>query len=220
MLRICNEHLTRTSLRTPGHTLVVGHSRAVPTNTYRPSLLSYTDRPSQENDYSLSYKSQDGNIISLTRSVAKMRKHFDRNASRFRCDNSNDFLRNTLLKLFGQRATAIEPTTPHPPQENSVAERISRTIMTRVRAKLQTAKLPFAKYWACAVLNTVGKMNSITHRTINETPRSLCNKNAAPYSPYPAQTGTLTSTSIELSANMDTIQYSSVSKQSQNPAAY
>lgn len=67
--------------------------------------------------------------------------------SRVRCDNAAEYLPGDLRRWMANRGTPLDPTIPHSPQENSVAERLNRTIMSRVRATLASAKLPFDRFW-------------------------------------------------------------------------
>jgi len=85
---------------------------------------------------------------------------------------------------MGENAITISPTTPHTPQENAVAERISRTLISRVRATLHTAKLPFTKFWGYCILDTVSKTNSVIHDTIRDIPRRLWDQLRHEYSPH------------------------------------
>lgn len=104
---------------------------------------------------------------------------------RIRCDNANEYLTKTLATVFGQRAVALDPTTPHTPQENAVSERLNRTLVSRLRATLHAAHIPFSKYWSFCILHAIGKKNSIWQRTIQDIPRRLWERYGKPYSPYP-----------------------------------
>ena len=87
--------------------------------------------------------------------------------------------------MFGARAIHLDPTTPHMPEENAVAERLNRTIMARVRATLTVARLPLQNYWAYCVMDTITKTNATIHRKINDVPRRLWENNQHECSPFP-----------------------------------
>ena len=81
---------------------------------------------------------------------------------------------------------------PHSPQENSVAERLSRTLLSRITSTLATAQLPVDHYWSYCILDCITKGNSVIHDTIDDVPRRLWNNLASPYSPFKARTLDLT----------------------------
>lgn len=54
--------------------------------------------------------------------------------ARLNAGNANEFLIILLLKSTDNRAIHVDPTTPHTPQENSLAERVNITLISRVRA--------------------------------------------------------------------------------------
>src|SRR5882757_3172215 len=57
-----------------------------------------------------------------------------------RCDNAREYQAlSTLLRLSG---IILKPTTPYTPEQNSVTERLNRTLITKVRSMLVGAKLP------------------------------------------------------------------------------
>ena len=116
--------------------------------------------------------------------IPLMERHFDKPATRIRSDNASEYLTKALHRNFGARATHLDPTIPHSPEENSVAERINRTLISRVRATLETAQMPFEIYWATCLLDTAVKYNSTLHDTYDEVPRALWNELQTPYSPF------------------------------------
>lgn len=81
--------------------------------------------------------------------------HTNKRIARVRCDNANEFLTRQVLALDRHHGFDVDPTVPHTPQMNAVAERFNRTLMSRVRATLSSLQLPFAKYWSFCALNTV-----------------------------------------------------------------
>jgi len=78
-----------------------------------------------------------------------------------RMDNAPEFIK--LGKGFEQDGIRIELIVPYTPSQNGVAERLNRTLITKTRAMLTTARLP-AQFWgeaahaACYVKNlTLGE---------------------------------------------------------------
>ena len=57
--------------------------------------------------------------------------------------------------------------------------------MNRVQSTLHTAKLPFAKYWAFCLLNTVIRGNSLVHDTIGDIPRRIWERLRVGEIPFP-----------------------------------
>lgn len=51
-------------------------------------------------------------------------------------DNANELFTKAVLQFCAERGIAVHPTTAHTPQENSVAERVFRTVFGRVRSTL------------------------------------------------------------------------------------
>ena len=66
-----------------------------------------------------------------------------------RCDNAREFI--ALEPAMKQRGITIEYTTVYTPEQNGVAERLNRTIITMVRCMLHQAKLPDG-FWAYAAM--------------------------------------------------------------------
>ena len=67
-----------------------------------------------------------------------------------RCDNISEY--KSLATRYGRdHGINFEFTTPYTPEQNGVAERLNRSLITAARTMLSDAKLP-AKFWAEAVL--------------------------------------------------------------------
>lgn len=69
----------------------------------------------------------------------------------FTSDNAKEFYSKSLTAVYDQHHIVTNPTIPHTPQENSLAERINRTIMNTARATLLSSNLPL-ELWDYAVL--------------------------------------------------------------------
>lgn len=109
--------------------------------------------------------------------------HTGQRIARVRCDNANEYLTRQVLALSRRDGFAVDPTIPHTPQQNAVAERFNRTLIARVRATLSSMQLPFNKYWSFCALNTTEKLNLMRQSTIDAVPRDLWDKNRSPRSP-------------------------------------
>jgi hypothetical protein len=74
-----------------------------------------------------------------------------------RCDNAGEYLA-LAARLRQENGVVFEFTTPYTPEQNGVAERLNRTLTTKVRAMLAEAELPQwlwgeAAYAACYLHN-------------------------------------------------------------------
>lgn len=162
----------------PGHTLVTDIAGPLPKSGARYQyFLNIIELHSRMKIvYLLKTKTEAGEV--LTDTMNKVERHFGHPIARIRCDNANEYLTKTLVRIFGQRAVALDPTTPHTPEENAVSERLNRTIMARVRATLHAAHMSFAKYWPYFVLDTVSKANATLQQTIEDIPRRVWNRHS------------------------------------------
>ena len=120
----------------------------------------------------------------LLATMTQIERHTGRHIARVRSDNANEYLTKELLETARTRGTAFDPTVPHTPQQNSVSERLNRTLLERVRATLSSMQLPFDKYWALCTLNTVEKLNLLYQRTINDIPRRLWESTRSSDTPF------------------------------------
>jgi len=66
----------------------------------------------------------------------------------------------------------IRRTIPHSPQENSLSERINRTIMDTARATLNPSKLPH-HLWDYAVMAAVDTYNHTPHKSTGQLPVTI-----------------------------------------------
>ena len=77
-----------------------------------------------------------------------------------RCDNAGEYQK--LSKRLRRQGVIVEFTTPYTPEQNGVAERINRTLTTKVRAMLANAGLPI-RLWGEAA-NTACYLHNRTPR--------------------------------------------------------
>lgn len=90
-----------------------------------------------------------------------------------------------------QSGVSIDPTTPHKPQENTVAECSNKTVLGRILSTLHAAGLPFQRYLFWCALETVSKYNSKWQAPVNDFPRVLWNSQADALIPCPRVTPNL-----------------------------
>lgn len=84
---------------------------------------------------------------------------------------------------MAQNGTWADPTEPHTPQENCVAERSRCTIFGRVRATFYTLEMGFDQFWGWSALDTIVKHNSTWKKTTESIPRMDWEENNRPQSP-------------------------------------
>ena len=158
----------------------------------------------------------------LLATIAQIERHTGVPVTRVRSDNANEYLTKEVLETTRARGSTIDPTVPHTPQQNSIAERLNRTILERVRATLASMQMPFDKYWALCALNTIEKLNVTHQMTIDDIPRRLweaCRTDHSPF--YPRFTrALLTSGSSECLASTGTSPVYRISRRSPSPALY
>jgi transposase InsO family protein len=92
-------------------------------------------------------------------------------------DGGSEYTENTVKRFLEDRGIGHEITTPDMPQHNSVAERMNRTRLDKVRALLTDAGLP-ESYWYNTLSYTVYLHNiSPTHALDNTTPNEAWSGN-------------------------------------------
>jgi hypothetical protein len=91
---------------------------------------------------------------------------------RIRCDNAREY--QALARDLQQRnGVIVEFTTPYTPEQNGVAERLNRTLTTKIRAMLSDSGVPIelwgeAAYTACYLYNRTARDYSDKHATPEE----------------------------------------------------
>ena len=90
----------------------------------------------------------------------------------FRTDNAKEYVSTRITDIYKNHNVTHHLRTPHQPQENSIAERINRTIMESARALLSAAKLS-DQYWEDAARDTIFKYNLLHHDSINTSPYAM-----------------------------------------------
>jgi hypothetical protein len=91
---------------------------------------------------------------------------------RIRCDNAGEY--QALARDLRQRnGVVVEFTTPYTPEQNGVAERLNRTLTTKIRAMLSDSGMPIelwgeAAYTACYLHNRTARDYGDKHATPEE----------------------------------------------------
>lgn len=94
--------------------------------------------------------------------LAVLNTHGPRIPAIYRTDNAKEFLSTKAKALYSNYGIEHRTTTPHQPQENSLAERINQTLMQAARANLHHAQLP-ETYWEDAIRDAAYKYNMMYH---------------------------------------------------------
>lgn len=104
--------------------------------------------------------------------VAKSEVHFNLKIENLYCDNGREYLSNEFKLFCSEKGITFHLTVPYTPQQNSVAERMNRTITEMARALVIAAELP-KTFWGEAVLTAV--------YLINRSPTKALKTNKTPY---------------------------------------
>jgi len=87
-------------------------------------------------------------------------------------DNGREYFSKDLQTFYNQNHVTTHPTTPYTPQENSIAERVNRTLLETVRSMLHSSKLPH-HLWDYALRAATEHHNHAPHSAHGQTPISL-----------------------------------------------
>ena len=87
-------------------------------------------------------------------------------------DNAREYYSSDLKRLYAQLDISTHPSIPHTPQENSLAERINRTLLDATRASLLTSGLPHSLF-DYALLNATDAYNHTPHTAHGSLPAAL-----------------------------------------------
>lgn len=104
--------------------------------------------------------------------VAKCEAHFNMKIAHLYCDNGPEYLSNEFKSFCAQKGIQYHLTVPYTPQQNSISERMNRTIVEKARAMLHGAELG-KEFWGDAV--------STATYLINITPTTALSENKTPF---------------------------------------
>lgn len=139
-------HKRIATLPPPGHTLVTDIAGPFPkTAAAHQYFLTITELNTRMR-FAYLIRTRGETPKYLTGAITKIERHFAHPIARLTCDNANEFLTKTMLDTFRQRAIALGPTIPHTPEENAIAKRLNRTLVSQIRATLNVVRMLFDKY--------------------------------------------------------------------------
>ena len=101
--------------------------------------------------------------------AARVRAVTGRHPQVLKTDNALEFLSKATRNAVQTHGMTHSKTTPYPPQENGIAERINQTICSTARKNLEHSNLEDA-YWADACRDATYKYNLMTHSITNQIP--------------------------------------------------
>ena len=120
--------------------------------------------------YLLAYKSE---VFKMFQDyVGKSEAHFNLKIANLYCDNGREYLSNEFKEYCVLRGISYHLTVPHTPQQNSVAERMNRSITEKARSLVHGAELD-KSFWGEAVLTAT--------YLINRTPTKALKQNKTPF---------------------------------------
>lgn len=109
--------------------------------------------------------------------VAKSETHFNLKIAYLNCDNGGEYLSNEFKSFCVQKGIQYHLTVPYTPQQNSIAERMNRTLLEKARAMIHGAELS-KEFWGEAILTATHLLNMIPSKAISfdKTPYELWHK--------------------------------------------
>ena len=87
-------------------------------------------------------------------------------------DNAGEYYSRDMLQFYNAELINTHPTVPHTPQENSLAERINRSLLDTARTNLLTSRLPLS-LWDYAIYAATDTHNHSPHSATGQLPAAL-----------------------------------------------
>lgn len=100
--------------------------------------------------------------------AAKSENHFNSKIAYLYCDNGTEYLSNEMKAYCVEKGIQYHLTVPHTPQQNSIAERMNRTLLEKARSMIFGAKLN-KELWGEAVLTAAYLINMSPTKALLET---------------------------------------------------
>lgn len=125
-------------------------------------------------------------------------------------DNAREFVGKDITSECESLGIKLQPIVPHHPQENSINERVHRTIYEAARAALSHERMT-SKHWDAAVLDATYKYNNIPHSSTGNIPHhtwhhsSRAFRHFIPFGQYGTTVNGLVTT--KLSPRSEAVQY-------------
>lgn len=104
--------------------------------------------------------------------MAKSEAHFNLKIAYLYCDNENEYLSNDFKSFCVQKVIQYHLTVPYTPRQNSVAERMNRSLVEKARAMIHGADLG-KELWGEAILSATYLLNVTPTKAVPQTPYEL-----------------------------------------------
>ena len=88
-------------------------------------------------------------IPTVKRIITMLETQSGQKLRKVRTDRGGEYLNNELKDFYISKGIVHQTTASYTPEQNGKAERLNRTLMERVRAMLQDAKLPDNLFKEC-----------------------------------------------------------------------
>lgn len=127
-------------------------------------ILFTDDHTSYRHVSGMPSKNAEAVFEKITQYIALVERQCDRHVKRFTLDNGSEFFNHLLVPYCTSKGIILRPTAPYTPEENGVAERSNRTVVSKARAMMIEANMPI-RFWLHAVKTAIYLMN----RTVSST---------------------------------------------------
>lgn len=106
--------------------------------------------------------------------VTKSEAHFNLKLAHLYCDNGREYLSNEFKSFCTERGIQYHLTVPYTPQQNSVAERMNKSLTEKARAMIHGVELG-KELWGEAILTATYLLNLSPTKalSVNKTPFEL-----------------------------------------------
>ena len=95
-----------------------------------------------------------------------------RRVKAIRSDNGKEYVNGFIKEFCDKRGIQHQLTCPYTPQQNGIAERLNRTLITMVRAMLREAQVK-KEWWVYAVITANYLRNRSPATGLSKTPREM-----------------------------------------------
>lgn len=128
-------------------------------------ILFTDDHTSYRHVAGLITKTAPATFEKITQYVALTERQSERKLKRLTLDNGSEFVNHLLVPYCEKKGITLRLTAPYTPEENGVAERSNRTVVSKARALMIDANLP-VRFWLYAVKAAVYLINRTTTSTL------------------------------------------------------
>ena len=111
----------------------------------------------------------------LVEAIKRVESHTGNKVVQIRADNGGEFVSNSAKSIFANLGVTLLTSVPYSPQQNGVAERKNRTLVTCTRATLRTSSMP-KHFWQYAMATAAHVINRVpTDANNGKSPFELWN---------------------------------------------